>query len=183
MQTVFDTFERQNLEIADSSWSLYTIISLFPWPHLVRGSSSIRLWWTSRRSNKRGKIANGIYNLMVMLVGGRDNNSPSMDLICSKIIQYFIHLLQRYCTYNPLDDFLFEMHIRASVSLIPQNWLEHLPLRRDRGHPPNVLWFHKVTYELGFLGQLYDQPVIRSSTHFVCSREEPSGYWKSKSPH
>ena len=58
---------------------------------------------------------------MVMLVGGWDNNSPSMDLICSKIVQHFVHLLQRYCTYDALDDFLIEMHIRASVSLIPQN--------------------------------------------------------------
>ena len=35
MRIVFDTFEGQNLEIADSSWSLYTILSLFPLPHIV----------------------------------------------------------------------------------------------------------------------------------------------------
>ena len=46
---------------------------------------------------------------MVMLVGGWDNNSPSMDLISSKIVQHFVHLLQRYCAYDALDDFLFEM--------------------------------------------------------------------------
>ena len=57
---------------------------------------------------------------MVMLVGGRDDNSPSMDLISSKIVQHFIHLLQRYCAYNSLNNFLFKMHVRASVSLIPQ---------------------------------------------------------------
>ena len=46
---------------------------------------------------------------MVMLVGGRDDNSPSMNFVGSKIVQHFIHLLQRYCAYDALDDFLFEM--------------------------------------------------------------------------
>ena len=46
---------------------------------------------------------------MVMLVGGRDYNPPSMNLISSKIVQHIIHLLQGHRAYDALDDFLFEM--------------------------------------------------------------------------